>query len=428
MRGRRAAGAGPKTIAVIGALDTKGAEIAFLKAEIERRGARTFVIDTGVLGEPGLAPEVSAAEVAAAGGASLEELRGAADRGRALDVMAAGAARVVRMRFEAGAFVGIVSLGGGSGTAVSTAAMRALPVGLPKLMVTTVASGDTSQYVGITDIVMMPSIVDIAGLNRISRQVFSRAAGAICGMVEEAGGAAGTDRREGAGGPAGGGTDRPLIAATMFGNTTRAVDNARRIMEAAGYEVLVFHATGTGGRTMEMLIDGGYFRGVLDITTTEWADEVCGGVMRGGPARLEAAGRAGIPQVVTPACIDMCNFWAPETVPPRFAGRLFNRWNPNVTLMRTNPEENARLGGIFAEKLNAARGPVAVFLPMKGFSELDAPGGPFWWPEADRAFMEALGAALRPDIPLVALEANVNDPGFSARLAEALLHMLGKES
>jgi uncharacterized protein (UPF0261 family) len=403
-----------KTIALIGTLDTKAAEIAFLKEEIQRRGAGVFVIDTGVRGEPGFAPEVGAAEVAAAGGASLEELRAAGDRGRALDVMAAGAAAVVRLRFNAGSFDAVVSLGGGSGTAVATAAMRALPVGVPKLMVSTVASGDTSQYLGTADIVMMPSIVDIAGLNRISRHVFSRAAGAICGMAEEA---APVEEAE-----------RPLIAATMFGNTTRAVDNARRIVEEAGYEVLVFHATGIGGRTMERLIDSGYFRGVLDITTTEWADEVCGGVMRGGPARLEAAGRAGIPQVVTPACIDMCNFWAPETVPPRYAGRLFYHWNPNVTLMRTNPEENARMGGIFAEKLNAARGPIAVFLPMKGFSELDAPGRPFWWPEADRAFMEALGAGLRPEIPLVTMEANVNDPGFSRRLAETLLDMLGKES
>jgi uncharacterized protein (UPF0261 family) len=406
-------------IALIGALDTKGPEIGFLRAEIRARGLDTLILDTGVVGEPAFSPEVTAAEVAAAGGASLEALRASGDRGAALDVMARGAAALaVRLHGE-GRLDGIASLGGGGGTAVATAAMRSLPLGVPKLMVCTVASGDTSQYVGISDIVMMPSIVDIAGLNRISRGVFSRAAGAICGMVE----AAGAPGRAGA--PA---AERPLIAATMFGNTTRAVDHARGILERAGYEVLVFHATGAGGRTMEALVQAGHFAAVLDITTTEWADEICGGVMRGGPARLEAAGRAAIPQVVTPACVDMCNFWAPETIPSRYAGRLFHHWNPNVTLMRTTPEENARLGRIFAEKLNAARGPVALYVPMGGFSELDAPGKPFWWPEADRAFMEAAGAALRPDIPFITMQANVNDPAFSGRLAETLLDMMGRKS
>ena len=176
----------------------------------------------------------------------------------------------------------------------------------------------------------------------------------------------------------------------MFGNTTRAVDHARKILEEKGYEVLVFHATGTGGQTMEMLVDSGYFAGVLDMTTTEWADEVCGGVLSAGTTRLEAAAKAGIPQVVTPACIDMCNFWAPETIPAKFNDRLLYKWNPNITLMRTTPEENARMGEIFAEKLNMAKGPVTVFIPMGGFSELDFPEKPFWWPEANQAFVDAL--------------------------------------
>jgi uncharacterized protein (UPF0261 family) len=218
--------------------------------------------------------------------------------------------------------------------------------------------------------------------------------------------------------------EKPLIAASMFGNTTRAVDNARRIMEAKGYEVLVFHSTGTGGKTMEMLIDSSYFAGVLDITTTEWADEVCGGVLSAGPTRLEAAARAGIPQVVTPGCLDMCNFWAPETLPARYRDRKFYHWNPNVTLMRTTPEENARMGEIFAEKLNAARGPVAVFIPIRGFSEVDAPGKPFWWPEADQAFIDALKSKIRTDIPIVVMDNNINDPEFSGKLAQTLLEML----
>jgi uncharacterized protein (UPF0261 family) len=400
----------PKTIAIIGALDTKGAEFAFLKAEIEKRGCRTLVINVGVLGEPLFTPDVSAREVAGAGGSTMAELVAHRDRGDALDAMTRGVASVVKRLHTEGKFDGIISMGGGGGTAMGTSAMRALPVGVPKLMVSTIASGDTGPYVGTTDITMMPSIVDVSGLNRISRTIFTNAAGAICGMV------AGEVEKA----P----EEKPLVAASMFGNTTRAVDNARRIMEAKGYEVLVFHATGTGGKTMEMLIDNGYFAGVLDITTTEWADEVCGGALSAGPARLEAAARTGIPQVVIPGCIDMCNFWAPETVPARYRERKFYHWSPNVTLMRTTPEENARMGEIFADKLNAAQGPVAVFIPAQGFSEVDAPGKPFWWPEADQTFIDALRAKIRPDIPVVVMDSNVNDPEFSAKLAETLLEML----
>jgi len=220
--------------------------------------------------------------------------------------------------------------------------------------------------------------------------------------------------------------DKPLIAATMFGNTTRAVDIARRMLEAHGYEVLVFHATGTGGRTMEMLIESGYFAGVLDMTTTEWADEICGGVLSAGSTRMEAAAKAGIPQVVTPACIDMCNFWARETVPAKYKDkdRLFYQWNPNVTLMRTTIEENARMGQIFAGKMNAAKGPVAVFIPMGGFSEVDYPGQPFWWPEADQAFVDALKKHLRQDISVEISDKDVNHPEFSRRTAEKLLEFL----
>ena len=399
-----------QTIAVIGALDTKGAEFAFLKAEIEKRGCRTLVINVSVLGDPLFPPDVGGEAVAAAGGSTMADLKARRDRGEALDVMTRGVAILVKKLYEEGKFDGIISMGGGGGTAMGTSAMRALPVGVPKLMVSTVASGDTSPYVGTTDITMMPSIVDVSGLNRISRTIFINAAGAICGMV--------TGKVEESA------KEKPLIAASMFGNTTRAVDNARRIMEAKGYEVLVFHSTGTGGKTMEMLIDSSYFAGVLDITTTEWADEVCGGVLSAGPTRLEAAARAGIPQVVTPGCLDMCNFWAPETLPARYRDRKFYHWNPNVTLMRTTPEENARMGEIFAEKLNAARGPVAVFIPIRGFSEVDAPGKPFWWPEADQAFIDALKSKIRTDIPIVVMDNNINDPEFSGKLAQTLLEML----
>lgn len=399
-----------KTIAIVGALDTKGQEFAFLKAEIEKRGCRTLVIDTGVLGEPAFTAEVSREEVARAGGAELRDLVAKQDRGEAVAVMTRGVTEVAKGLQSSGRIDGIISMGGGGGTVMGTSAMRALPVGFPKLMVSTVASGDTSAYVGTSDIMMMPSIVDVAGLNRISRTIFTNAAGAICGMVT--------------GEIAPAGEEKPLIAATMFGNTTRAVDNARKIMEAQGYEVLVFHATGTGGRTMEALIDSGFFAGVLDITTTEWADEVCGGVLSAGPHRLEAAALAGVPQIVTPACIDMCNFWAPETIPAKYQDRLFYKWNPNVTLMRTNIDENQRMGELFAERLNRAKGPIKVFIPMGGFSEVDYPGKPFWWPEADQAFVDALKKHLRPDIPVEISEKDINDPEFSGKLAEQLLEYL----
>jgi uncharacterized protein (UPF0261 family) len=268
------------------------------------------MIDVGVLGDAPFVTDIDAEVVSAAGGSSLADLVATKDRGKAMTVMTHGAAQITRQLYDEGRFDGIISMGGGGGTVIGTSAMRSLPIGIPKVMVTTLASGDTSPYVGASDIMMIPSIVDVSGLNRISRTIFANAAGAICGMVT--GDKAASEPNE-----------KPLIAATMFGNTTRAVDHARQIMEENGYEVLVFHATGTGGRTMETLIDSGYFAGVMDITTTEWADEVCGGVLSAGPTRMEAAAKAGIPQVVTPACIDMCNFWAPETIPDRYKGRLF---------------------------------------------------------------------------------------------------------
>ncbi|HEY0791370.1 MAG TPA: Tm-1-like ATP-binding domain-containing protein [Chthoniobacterales bacterium] len=402
-----------KTICMIGSLDTKGVEFAYLKVEIERRGCRTLVIDVGVLGAPAFRPEVPAEDVAAAGGQTLAALVTRRDRGEAMRVMADGAALVVKQLHAAGRFDGIISMGGGGGTAITAAAMRTLPVGFPKLLVSTLASGNMEAYVGTTDLTVMPSVVDVAGLNRVSKTIFANAAGAICGMVT---GERPTDLQ-----------DKPLIAATMFGNTTRAVDHARKLLEERGYEVLVFHATGAGGRTMETLIEDGYFSAVLDLTTTEWADEVCGGVLSAGPARLEGAARNGVPQIVTPACLDMCNFWAPETVPAKWHGRRFYHWNPNVTLMRTNVEENTRLGKIFAEKLNAARGPVAVLVPMGGFSELDLPGQPFWWPEADAAFVAALKSKLRPDIPVELCDQAVNDPEFSRRATERLLELINNK-
>jgi uncharacterized protein (UPF0261 family) len=398
-----------KTIAIVGALDTKGQEFAFLKSEIEKRGCATLVVDTGVLGEAVFEPDVSRDQVALAGGSNLSQLIERKERGEAMAVMTKGVAEIARELYEGKRIDGMISMGGGGGTVIGTSAMRSLPVGFPKLMVSTLASGDTAPYVSTTDITMMPSVVDVAGVNRISRRIYTNAAGAICGMVL---------------GEIEPGDDKPLIAASMFGNTTTAVDHARRIIESKGYEVLVFHATGTGGQTMEALVADDYISGVLDITTTEWADEVCGGVFSAGTQRLEAAARAGIPQVVVPGCIDMCNFWARDTVPEKYAGRTFYEWNPNVTLMRTTPEENQRMGKIFAEKLSAASGPVAVLIPLKGFSQLDLEGQPFYWPETIRAFITALRGDLRQDIPVTELDYDINAPEFSRQAAETLLAML----
>jgi uncharacterized protein (UPF0261 family) len=400
-----------KTIAIVGSLDTKGQEFAFLKAEIEKRGCATLVVDTGVLGEAVFEPDVSRDRVAQAGGSNLSQLVERKDRGEAMAVMTKGVAEVARELYEGGRIDGIISMGGGGGSVIGTSAMRALPVGFPKLMVSTLASGDTAAYIGTTDITMMPSVVDVAGVNRISRRIYTNAAGAICGMVL---------------GELEAGDDKPLIAASMFGNTTTAVDHARQIMESKGYEVLVFHATGTGGQTMEALVADNYIAGVLDMTTTEWADEICGGVLSAGPHRLEAAAKAGIPQVVVPGCVDMCNFWARDTVPEKYEDRIFYEWNPNVTLMRTTPKENQRMGKIFAEKLKAATGPVAVLIPLKGYSQLDLDGQPFYWPEANQAFIDALKDDLRQDIPVIELDYDINAPEFSQQVTETLLAMLDK--
>jgi uncharacterized protein (UPF0261 family) len=398
-----------KTIALIGALDTKGEEFAFVQAALLRRGHNTLVINTGVVGEPALPPDIAATEVATAGGTELSVLRQQADRGKAIEVLAKGAAIVVRQLQEAGKIDGILGMGGSAGTAVGTAAMRALPVGFPKLMVSTLASGDTAPYVGVSDIVMMPSVVDVAGVNRISARIFANAAGAISGMVET------TPPQIG---------EKPLIAASMFGNTTKLVDQCRKLLEAQGYEVLVFHATGTGGRIMESLIDAGYINGVLDVTTTEWADELVGGVLTAGPTRLDAAAKRGVPQVIAPGCLDMVNFWARSTVPAKFADRQFYEWNPNVTLMRTTPEENTELGRILAEKANKSSAPVAFFLPLQGVSVLDSPGGEFWQPAANQALFAAIKQSVRAEIPVYELDNNINDATFAEAVVQKLLQFL----
>jgi uncharacterized protein (UPF0261 family) len=397
------------TILVIGTLDTKGAEVAFVRDLITARGHLAVVLDAGVHA-PSIQSDIDASRVAEAGGVGLEALRAAGDRARALEVMCTGAAALAPQLLEEERFDGVIGLGGSGGTAIATAAMRALPVGLPKVMVSTMASGDVGPYVGVTDITMMYSVVDVAGLNRLSRRILANAAGAVCGMAEQAIPPA---------------EDKPLVAATMFGVTTPCVTRVRERLEAAGYEVLVFHATGSGGRAMEALIDAGFIVGVADITTTEWADELVGGVLSAGPDRLGAAARAGIPQVVSVGALDMCNWGPEETVPARFAGRTLYRHNPQVTLMRTTPEENAELGRILAARLKAASGPVALFLPLRGVSMIDAVGMPFWSPDADAALFGAIRANVdRARVDLVELDLHINDPAVADAMADRLLAML----
>ncbi len=394
------------TIAILGTMDTKGEEHAFVAAQIRRRGHQVLIIDTGIMEEPKLKPDITRREVARAAGVDFDALLAQRDRGEAVKAMSQGAPVVLARLAQEKKIDGVISLGGGGGTAISTAAMRALPIGFPKLMVSTLASGNTAQYVGVKDIVMFPSIVDVAGLNRISRQILTRAAGAICGMVEAKPPAAG---------------DKPVIVASQFGNTTACVDHARKILEAAGYEVLVFHATGMGGRTMESLIESGMVAGVLDITTTEWADELVGGFLSAGASRLEAAAKQGVPAIITPGCLDMVNFYGPESVPEKFKGRNFYQHNPQVTLMRTTPEECAQLGRILAEKLNGSKGPVSVLIPRQAISAISAPGQKFYDPAADQALFDALKAGLRRGIEVIEMDCAINDPAFAQACAKALL-------
>lgn len=396
-----------KVVAVLGTLDSKGAEYAYLKQEIEAQGVSTLVIDTGVFGNPPFTPDISAAEVAAAAGGDLAALAAAKDRGEAVALMSRGAAIILARLAGEGRIHAAIAMGGGGGTTIGSTAMQALPVGFPKLIVSTLASGDTSAYVGVKDITMMPSIVDVAGINRLSSQILSNAAGAIAGMAK-------VEPRTAA-------DARPMIAATMFGVTTPCVTRARAELEKAGYEVLAFHAVGTGGRTMEELVRAGFIAGVLDLTTTELADELAGGVLTAGPNRLEAAGETGVPQVVSVGALDMVNFGALETVPEKYAKRNLYKHNQLVTLMRTTAEENAELGRIIASKLNKATGPTVFMIPKKGVSSIDVEGKPFYDPAADLALFDAIRSNLAKHIRLVELDTDINDEAFAVEAARLLL-------
>jgi uncharacterized protein (UPF0261 family) len=389
------------TVVLLGTLDTKGREYAYLRDRLRERGVDVLLVDVGV-NEPQIEPDVARGEVARA-------VYG--DRGAAVEAMARGAEAVVRRLHDEGRLDGILALGGSGGTAIATQAMRALPVGVPKLMVSTMASGDTRPYVGAVDVTMTYSVVDIAGINAVSARILSNAAAAIAGMAT----AEPPDVERG----------KPLVAASMFGVTTPCVTAARERLEELGYEVLVFHATGTGGQSMEALMRGGFITAVLDVTTTELADDLVGGVLSAGPDRLEAAGELGLPQVVSLGALDMVNFGPRDSVPERFRDRLLYEHNPTVTLMRTTPDECAELGRRIARKLNAATGPLTLFVPLRGVSMIAVEGQPFHDPEADSALVGALRAELGPGVDVRELDTDVNDPAFAGAMAERLHELVG---
>lgn len=401
-----------KTVAIAGTFDTKGNEYLYIKETFENMGFKTLTIHTGVF-EPKFIPDVSNAEVAKAAGVNIDEIIEKKDRAYATEILSKAMEKLVPELFEQGKFDGIISFGGSGGTSLATPAMRALPIGVPKIMVSTVASGNTMQYIGTSDLIMMPSVVDVSGLNSISLKIFNNAIFAMAGMLSfEA-----SKEVE----------KKPLIGASMFGVTTPCVDAAREYMEKRGYEVLVFHATGVGGQSMESLIEAGFIEGVLDLTTTEWADEIAGGVLSAGPKRLEAAAKNNIPQVVSLGAMDMCNFGAYDSVPEKYKERNLYKHNPTVTLMRTTVEENKKIGEKIAEKLNLSNGKTSLFIPLKGVSVIDVEGQAFYGPEEDKMLFDTVkGLVDKSKVDIVEMDTDINDRAFAEAAAQKLIELMAK--
>ena len=369
------------------------------------------MINTGVLGTTELFHvDFESDVVALEAGHNIADLRKDRDRGRAMEVMGDGAARIVSKLVAQGLVKAAIGMGGGGGTYIAIAAMQQIPFGIPKLCITTLATKDLSRQIGNKDITLVPSIVDVAGLNSILELLVSQAAAAVCAMAN----VVADESRPG----------KRSVAISMFGNTTACVDKCTELLNRKGYEVLAFHATGVGGETMEALIREGCFEAVLDITTTELADELCHGILSAGPDRLTAATEMGIPQVVVPGCLDMVNFAHRDTIPEQHKDRDFYSWAPDVTLMRTNKEENDVLGKILAQKLNRSAAPVAVVLPLKGLSQIDAEGGVFYNPDTNQALFESIKKNVNASVQVVEAEAHINDVRFAELLVETLLLML----
>lgn len=402
-----------KTVALVGTFDSKGTEYQYIKELLEKLDLKVFTIHTGVF-ESSFVPDVDVAEIAAEADEDIASIRKRNDRAYATEVLSRGLKSLLPKLFAQGLFDGVLSFGGTGGTSLVAPGMRQLPIGIPKLIVSTVASGDTSVYVGTSDIMMMPSIVDVSGLNKISKRIFGNAVSAMAGLLNYR-----FETEE---------DERPLVAATMFGVTTPAVNYAREYLEQNGYEVLVFHATGIGGRTMESLVSDGYFTGVLDLTTTEWADELVGGILNAGEHRLEAASLAKIPQVVSLGAMDMVNFGPFDTVPDQFKNRNFYKHNPTVTLMRTTVEENEKLGKIIASKLNLAKSETILVIPNGGFSAIDVKDGPFYCPEADKALIDSIKEHLtNENVKLIEKEQAINDKAFAEFSAQQLINLMNEK-
>lgn len=402
-------------VLVVGTADTKGKELAYLADAVRACGCPARTVDVGTLGPAEPATDIPRNQVLSAADDATMPLEG--DRAMRIDRMGRALARFLAGEQATGRLAGVIGLGGSGGTALLAAGFGVLPVGVPKMIVSTMASGRVDGYVGATDLILVPSLVDVAGLNRVLRPILRRAAAAMAGMVLAP--QAGDEM-----------SDRPVVGLTMFGVTTPCVTGMRGIVEAAGWEPMVFHATGTGGKIMERLVTSGSIAGVIDATTTEVADEIVGGVMPGGPDRMEAIIRAGVPYVVSVGALDMVNFGAMETVPERFQGRKFHRHNAQVTLMRTTEEENRAFGRFIAGKLNASAHPWAVVLPEGGISALDAPGQPFHDPEATGALLETIRAELRPGPgrSMTVYPGHINDPQCSELMAGAFLRLAGRKA
>ena len=400
-------------ILMLGCFDTKGEVFSFLRDCLIEQGQRVVTINTGILGTTELFPiYIESDLVAMEGGHPLKYLREKRDRGFAVDIMGKGIAKVISFLMAQGGVKAAISMGGGGGTYIALSAMREIPIGIPKLCLSTLATKDLSQQVGSKDIVLMPSVVDVAGLNSISKGLIRQAAAAICAMSDFPAG--NEEKRSG------------RIAISMFGNTTACVDECTSLMKSMGYEVFAFHANGTGGRTMEALIREGCFDGALDITTTELADDLCGGICSSGPERLDAAIENNIPLVVVPGCLDMVNFGPMNSVPTKYKDRILYSWAPDVTLMRTDKQENVLLAEKIASKLNNAISPVTILLPLKGLSQIDSEGELFYYPEINQALFNTIKGNIMPHIKIVEVDLHINDPEFSKMAVSCLLEMLGK--
>ncbi|MEB2779024.1 Tm-1-like ATP-binding domain-containing protein [Algoriphagus sp. C2-6-M1] len=398
-------------ILILGCFDTKGEIFAFLRDCLQAQGAEVLTVNVGVLGTTELFPvTIESEEICEAAGENLTSLRGKNDRGYAMEIMGLGAAKVLEELSNQKKFDAVIGMGGGSGTYVTLKSMQFLPLGLPKICISTLASKDLSDLIGVKDILLMPSVVDVAALNSIIKPIIQQAAAALVAMsrVQIPPTTFNTKR----------------IAISMFGNTSACVDYCTHLLEAKGFEVMTFHANGVGGKAMESLTLEGCFTGILDITTTEVADELCGGICSAGPNRLEASAKMKIPQVVVPGCMDMVNFGTKESVPAKYRNRQLYSWVPTVTLMRTNKEENKELGKILANKLNQSEGLTVVLFPEKGLSQIDSEGNVFYNPESNQALSKSIHENLKSEIPFVNLPLHINDPAFAAEAVERLMGMM----